>query len=130
MFPSTARRLSARAFARITRSAFASSSDAVSPPSSTSKSAKPKRDLTNPVVRESIRRKKVAKGIIDARAPVPELCDACGRRFCRCENAVKPPNEAPRKPLESDCCHSDPRCKFCVFVVYDELLDEYERSRA
>ena len=122
MLPSTARRLCSRAFARITRGASTSATDAATP-------AKPKRDLTNPVVRESIRRKKVAKGIIDARAPVPDLCDACGRRFCRCENAAKPPSEAPRKPLESDCCHSDPRCKFCVFVVYDELLEEYERSR-
>ena len=88
---------------------------------------KPKRDYTNPVVVESIRRKKAAKGIIDDRLPVPEICPTCARRFCRC---VKPPSALvrPREPLETDCCHSDPRCKFCVFTVYQELLEEYETA--
>jgi hypothetical protein len=88
---------------------------------------KPKRDYTNPVVVESIRRKKAAKGIIDDRLPVPEICPTCARRFCRC---VKPPSALvrPREPLETDCGHSDPRCKFCVFKVYEELLEEYEAA--
>ena len=88
---------------------------------------KPKRDYTNPVVVESIRRKKAAKGIIDDRLPVPEICPTCARRFCRC---AKAPSALvrPREPLETDCCHSDPRCKFCVFKVYEELLMEYEAA--
>lgn len=88
---------------------------------------KPKRDYTNPVVVESIRRKKAAKGIIDDRLPVPEICPTCARRFCRC---AKPPSALvrPREPLETDCCHSDPRCKFCVFKVYEELNIEYEAA--
>lgn len=87
---------------------------------------KPKRDMTNPVVVESIRRKKLAKGIVDDRLPPPALCETCGRRFCRCEGAAKTP---PRRPLETDCCHSDPRCAQCVFVVYDELQREWEATR-
>jgi hypothetical protein len=93
---------------------------------------KPKRDYTNPVVVESIRRKKAAKGIVDDRLPVPEICPTCARRFCRC---AKPNGAAaaaalarPREPLETDCCRSDPRCKFCVFKVYEELLEEYEAA--
>jgi len=88
---------------------------------------KPKRDMTNAVVVESIRRKKLAKGIVDDRLPPPPLCVACGRRFCRCEARAL---ERPREPLESDCCHSEPACTFCVKVVYAELLDEYERAMA
>jgi len=93
---------------------------------------KPKRDYTNPVVVESIRRKKAAKGIVDDRLPVPEICPTCARRFCRC---AKPNGAAaaaalvrPREPLETDCCRSDPQCKFCVFKVYEELLEEYEAA--
>ena len=92
--------------------------------SSESKSPKKaKRDLTNAVVVESIRRKKLAKGIVDDRLPPPSLCVACGRRFCRCETRAL---ERPREPLESDCCQSAPACTFCVKVVYAELLEEYE----
>ena len=107
-------------FARLSTSS--STADAPTKPK-----PKPKRDYTNPVVVESIRRKKAAKGIIDDRLPVPEICPTCARRFCRC---VKPPSALvrPREPLETDCCHSDPRCKFCVFTVYQELLEEYETA--
>ncbi|CEG01272.1 Oxidoreductase-like, N-terminal [Ostreococcus tauri] len=87
---------------------------------------KPKRDLANPVVAESIRRKKLAKGIVDDRLPPPPLCAECGRRFCRCARGAP---EKPREPLDTDCCHSEPRCKFCVFVVYRELLEEYENAQ-
>ena len=89
------------------------------------KTPKPKRDMTNAVVVESIRRKKLAKGIVDARLPPPALCPTCERRFCRCEDRAPEP---PRAPLESDCCASEPACKFCVKVVYEELLAEYEAA--
>lgn len=106
---------------------FARSSTSNAADAPTKPKPKPKRDYTNPVVVESIRRKKAAKGIIDDRLPVPEICPTCARRFCRC---VKPPSALvrPREPLETDCCHSDPRCKFCVFKVYEELLEEYEAA--
>lgn len=90
-------------------------------------SRKPKRDMTNAVVVESIRRKKLAKGVVDARLPPPALCPTCERRFCRCEDRT---SERPRAPLESDCCASEPACKFCVKVVYEELLAEYEAAMA
>jgi len=102
---------------------LSSTSDASTSEVSTEKK-KPRRDLTNPVVRESVRRKKVAKGLIDPRAPVPDLCQQCGRRFCRCDASAL---ERPRRPLDTDCCESDPQCKNCVFVVYEELVEEYER---
>ena len=91
------------------------------------KTPKPKRDMTNAVVVESIRRKKLAKGVVDARLPPPALCPTCERRFCRCEDRA---SERPRAPLESDCCASEPACKFCVKVVYEELLAEYEAAMA
>lgn len=34
--------------------------------------------------------------------------------------------EFSRASLESDCCASESACKFCVKVVYEELLVEYE----
>ena len=106
---------------------FARSSTSNAADAPTKPKPKPKRDYTNPVVVESIRRKKAAKGIIDDRLPVPEICPTCARRFCRC---ATPPSALvrPREPLETDCCHSDPRCKFCVFKVYEELLEEYEAA--
>lgn len=103
-----------------------SSADDSSSTDASDPNPKPKRDTTNPVVNESLRLKKLAKGFAntspDPRRPVPELCPMCQRRFCRCSmKALEPP----RKPLESDCCRSEPRCTFCVFVVYEDMLAEY-----
>jgi hypothetical protein len=136
MLAATARSLAERAArARTTipsvSRALSDAANAASASSTTDSSTKsvrdkPKRDMTNPVVVESIRRKKLAKGIVDDRLPPPALCETCGRRFCRCEGTAKAP---PRRPLETDCCHSDPRCAQCVFVVYDELQREWEATR-
>ena len=58
----------------------------------------------------------------DERPPPPPICEACHRRFCACED--KPPTRPPL-PGPDDCCQSAPQCKFCVWIVHDQLLAEY-----
>jgi hypothetical protein len=37
----------------------------------------------------------------------------------------KPPTE-PAAPGAEDCCQSSPQCKFCVWLVYEENVAEYQ----
>ena len=59
----------------------------------------------------------------DERPPPAPICETCHRRFCRCVD--KPPTEPPA-PGAEDCCQSSPQCKFCVWLVYEENVAEYQ----
>ena len=62
----------------------------------------------------------------DERPLPPPVCSVCNRRFCSCSNRVL---TEPQIPGPEDCCQSIPQCKFCVWTVYEEQLEEYRKGR-
>ena len=64
----------------------------------------------------------------DERPRPPPVCTSCRRRFCRCHVDGQQLRRPPR-PGPEDCCQSAPQCTFCVWIVYEQELEEYEAAR-